>query len=108
VQSTRGQILGSELIGENDEPTFDCPHDQLKADNESGGCGCRDLARGDCVNRAPGYTAQQRQGGEIGRRARLRIPKSTISRHRFSFQKAIISPREIQFLTKTTLFTNDE
>jgi hypothetical protein len=27
------------------------------------------------------------QGGEIGRRARLRIAKSSISQHRFSFQK---------------------
>jgi hypothetical protein len=34
------------------------------------------------------------QGGEIGRRARLRITKSSISKHRFSFQKAIILREE--------------
>jgi hypothetical protein len=34
------------------------------------------------------FVNQRRQGGEIGRRARLRIPKTSISKRSFSFQKA--------------------
>jgi hypothetical protein len=36
----------------------------------------------------------RRQGGEIGRRARLRIPKSTISKHRFTFQERVVLREE--------------
>jgi hypothetical protein len=36
-----------------------------------------------------------RQGGEIGRRARLRIPKSLLSKHHFSFHEKAILREEI-------------
>ncbi len=35
------------------------------------------------------YAGYRGQGGEIGRRARLRITKSSISKRSFSFQKTI-------------------
>ena len=44
---------------------------------------------------------QRRQGGEIGRRARLRIPKSSISKQRFSFQNAIVLRGENVFLLES-------
>jgi hypothetical protein len=34
--------------------------------------------------------SRSRAGGEIGNRARLRIPKSSISKQRFSFQRATV------------------
>src|SRR6266496_5550178 len=40
---------------------------------------------------------EQCQGGEIGRRARLRISKSALSKHLFSFQKRSLSREENAF-----------
>jgi len=39
------------------------------------------------ANKATFVSIAIRQGGGIGRRARLRIPKSSTSKHSFSFQK---------------------
>ncbi|PYJ93348.1 MAG: hypothetical protein DME62_09105 [Verrucomicrobia bacterium] len=40
---------------------------------------------------------QPAKGGEIGRRARLRIAKSSLSKHLFSFQKRSLSREENAF-----------
>jgi hypothetical protein len=43
---------------------------------------------------------QLRQGGEIGRRARLRIAKSSISERRFSFQSERVLRMENRFFVR--------
>jgi hypothetical protein len=43
----------------------------------------------EAANKATFASIATCQGGEIGRRARLRIPKSSISKRSFSFQKMI-------------------
>jgi hypothetical protein len=47
-----------------------------------------------------------RQGGEIGRRARLRIAKSSISKHRFSFQSERVLRRERGFSSEIVAIAN--
>jgi len=48
------------------------------------------------------------QGGEIGRRARLRIPKLSLSKHRFAFQKAVIYERKTATFGEIMQFANGE
>ena len=50
----------------------------------------------------------QRQGGEIGRCARLRIAKSPISKRNFSFQKTIDLRGKTRFVGITIAFTRGE
>jgi hypothetical protein len=48
-----------------------------------------------------GNLKSRRQGGEIGGRTRLRITKSSISKHRFLFQNKQILRGENDFVAQT-------
>jgi hypothetical protein len=68
----------------------------------------RAASRSDGTVLCHGFCNRERRSGEIGRRARLGIAKSSLSKHRFSFQNERFYERRMSFLVKSRNATNGE